>query len=84
MVEENTRTTIPALDGHPLAADVFPGAEIGAGPPLLVIVNSAMGVSRRYYGAFARHLAGQGMQVVTYDYRGIGGSAPGKTSAARG
>jgi len=73
MVEENAaHITIPALDGHPLAADVFGSS----GPPVTVIINSAMGVARQYYRSFARHLAGHGMRVVTYDYRGIGGSAP--------
>jgi predicted alpha/beta hydrolase len=72
--EKATHTSIPALDGQLLAADVFPAA--GADRSVTVIINSAMGVPRRYYGPFARHLAGQGLRVVTYDYRGIGGSAP--------
>jgi predicted alpha/beta hydrolase len=72
--ESGASTSIPALDGFPLAADVFAGAP--AERPVTVIVNSAMGVPRRYYAPFARHLAAAGMRVVTYDYRGIGGSAP--------
>ena len=70
-----TATTIAAVDGYPLAADVWPAEGI-ARASVTVIINSAMGVARRYYRAFASYLAAQGMMVVTYDYRGIGGSAP--------
>ncbi|HVR41549.1 MAG TPA: alpha/beta fold hydrolase, partial [Thermoanaerobaculia bacterium] len=44
------------------------------GPALLIA--SALGVKRRYYDAFARAAAERGMNVVTFDYRGIGDSAP--------
>ena len=64
--------SIPALDGYALAADVWPAPD---GAPS-VIINGAMGVHRRFYRAFAAHLARHGLRVVTYDYRGIGGSAP--------
>jgi predicted alpha/beta hydrolase len=33
-----------------------------------------MGVRRRYYEAFAQHLAGRGLSVLTFDYRGMGES----------
>jgi predicted alpha/beta hydrolase len=48
-----------------------------------VVVNSAMAVPRRYYRAFASFLAAQGFAVVTYDYRGIGESAPRKLRGFR-
>lgn len=35
-----------------------------------------MGVPKYYYTKFARFLAGRGFTVITYDYRGIGGSRP--------
>ena len=41
-----------------------------------VIVNPATGVAARYYHRYARFLAEAGFSVVTYDYRGIGGSRP--------
>ncbi|HSN85584.1 MAG TPA: alpha/beta fold hydrolase, partial [Thermoanaerobaculia bacterium] len=41
-----------------------------------VLINSATAVRRGYYDAFARFLAHRGFSVVTYDYRGIGGSRP--------
>src|SRR5919108_3900062 len=37
-----------------------------------VLINAATGVPRRYYDAFARHLAGRGLTVLTYDYRNYG------------
>ncbi len=45
-------------------------------PRAAVVVNSATAVVRRYYAAFARHLVSRGFAVLTYDYRGIGGSRP--------
>lgn len=41
-----------------------------------VIVPSAMGVAQNFYARFAEWLAGQGYWVTTFDYRGIGLSAP--------
>lgn len=64
---------IPASDGYALAADVFE-PDTASGPA--VVINSAMGVPRRFYRAFALFLRQQGMAVVTYDYRGIGESRP--------
>ncbi len=66
-------TTIPARDGHALGATVFTpqGAPRGA-----VLVNSATAVPRKIYRGFARYLAEQGLAVLSYDYRGIGGSRP--------
>jgi predicted alpha/beta hydrolase len=66
-------TTIAARDGYALAATVFvpEGAPAGA-----VLVNSATAVPRKIYRGFAACLANHGFAVVTYDYRGIGGSRP--------
>jgi predicted alpha/beta hydrolase len=41
-----------------------------------VLVASAMGARRRYYGDFAARLAERGAAVLTFDYRGIGDSRP--------
>lgn len=43
-----------------------------------VVVNAATGVRARYYHYFARFLAEHGFVVLTYDYRGIGLSRPGR------
>jgi predicted alpha/beta hydrolase len=61
---------IPARDGFPLAATVT-----GTGSRT-VVINSATAVPRRYYATYAQALAAEGYTVVTYDYRGIGGSRP--------
>jgi predicted alpha/beta hydrolase len=62
---------IKTADGYQVAASLFiPQKEAKA----TVIINSATGVLRQYYNGFARFLAEQGLQVISYDYRGIGGS----------
>ena len=66
-------TTIAARDGYALAATVFSPA---ARPRRAALINSATAVPRKIYRGFAAYLAGQGFAVVTYDYRGIGGSRP--------
>jgi predicted alpha/beta hydrolase len=63
--------TIPAIDGYALGATLFlpRGAKRRA-----VLISSATAVPRRIYRAFAGYLARRGCAVLTYDYRGIGGS----------
>jgi predicted alpha/beta hydrolase len=63
--------TVPATDGYPLAATLFlpRGAKRHA-----VLINSATAVPRKLYRSFAGYLANRGCAVLTYDYRGIGGS----------
>lgn len=61
-------------DGVRLGGHWWPGSE-GAGAGT-IIVNPATGVLARYYHRYARFLAGQGFDVLTYDYRGIGASRP--------
>jgi predicted alpha/beta hydrolase len=63
--------TLPATDGYLLGATVFlpRGAKRHA-----VLINSATAVPRKIYRGFARYLAGRGCAVLTYDYRGTGGS----------
>ena len=64
---------IPARDGYALAASLFePQAPSGA----VVLINSATATPRQFYRHFAAALARAGYTVVTWDYRGIGGSAP--------
>ena len=72
---------LPARDGFPLAATVF--APDGA-PRAVVQINSATGAPRQYYRRFAAWLVGQGFEVVTFDYRGVGGSLRGDIRAAAG
>jgi predicted alpha/beta hydrolase len=65
-------TTIVARDGYPLAATVFDPPR----PWRSALINSATAVPRKIYRSFATFLAQNGFAVLTYDYRGIGGSRP--------
>ena len=58
--------------GFELAASVFeaPGSDT------VVLVNAATGVPRQFYKHFAANLREHGWTTITWDYRGIGGSAP--------
>ncbi|MBT8144328.1 MAG: alpha/beta fold hydrolase [Gammaproteobacteria bacterium] len=64
--------TISCRDGYELAATFFETKT----HTHWVVINSAMGVRRQYYRAFASFLGQRGFNVVTYDYRGIAQSAP--------
>jgi predicted alpha/beta hydrolase len=63
--------SFPAKDGFALAATLFlpRGAKTHA-----VLINSAAAVPRKIYKPFASYLARRGCAVMTYDYRGTGGS----------
>lgn len=64
---------VPALDGFPLAVRIQPPQGTARAT---VLVHSATAARQAYYGRFAELLAHHGVRVVTYDYRGIGGSRP--------
>lgn len=58
-------------DGVTIAADlVVPDA-----PRRAALLAPAMGVPRRFYRPFVEHLAGAGVAVLSFDYRGMAGSA---------
>jgi predicted alpha/beta hydrolase len=63
--------TVPAADGYKLGATLFlpRGARHRA-----ALISSATAVPRKIYRGFAGYLARRGFAVLTYDYRGIGGS----------
>lgn len=61
---------ITAGDGTVLHGTVY----APAGGRTWLLINSAMGVRRHFYRHLARHLAAQGIGVLTYDYRGMGDS----------
>ncbi|MEL6548507.1 MAG: alpha/beta hydrolase, partial [Myxococcota bacterium] len=65
-----TDLEVPARDGYPLSATWLTGGR------RVVVINSATAVPRRFYRHFAEHLRDAGYSVLTYDYRGIGGSRP--------
>ena len=69
----STDVTFPALDGAPLAGTL---RQPDGAPAAALLVNSGTGIPRRFYGRFADRAAGRGLATLTYDYRGVGGSAP--------
>lgn len=71
-----TERTIPAVDDFPIAATIFEPAD--GQTEIVLQINSATSVPRRLYRRFGAFLASEGITVVTYDYRGIGGSKPEK------
>jgi predicted alpha/beta hydrolase len=50
--------------------------ESAADPDRVVIISSATAVPQRFYRHYASALTEAGFTVLTYDYRGIGGSRP--------
>lgn len=64
--------TLVTDDGAMLAGTLF----VGKKPKAAVVLNAGTGVPRRFYSRFATWLAERGYAVLTYDYRGIGGSKP--------
>jgi predicted alpha/beta hydrolase len=81
MSGEIRNITIAARDGFPLAATVFTPSK----PALIFLaVASALGVNRKYYARFARHVLKFRIATVTFDYRGIGDSGPAWRADAKG
>lgn len=66
-------TTIIAADGYRLAARLYPAGASVRGVALIV---AAMAVKQEFYAGLASWLAARGWDVVTFDYRGTGESAP--------
>lgn len=66
------RLELHACDGHAIVAHRFDAQA----PRAVVVVGAAMGVPQDFYFDFARHLATRGYTALTFDYRGVGHSAP--------
>lgn len=58
--------TISTSDHIPIQLEVFEADHSN-----VLIINPAIGVKRRMYHQFAAYMAGQGMTVVLYNYRGM-------------
>lgn len=65
--------TLTLGNGDTIAVQFYEPADT---PRATVVVPCAMGVAQRFYSRFAEWLALQGYLAVTFDYRGIGQSAP--------
>jgi predicted alpha/beta hydrolase len=61
-----------AADGTLLSGRFFSDCSTKQSTPVLIC--TATGISQRFYTAFARWLSQQGIDVLTFDYRGIGAS----------
>ncbi|MFO1323836.1 MAG: alpha/beta fold hydrolase [Burkholderiales bacterium] len=62
-------------DDHSLRGTWYSPAS-GVAPDRAVLLNSGAGIACRHYRHLARFLAGAGIAVLTYDYRGVGVSSP--------
>ncbi|WP_066271720.1 alpha/beta hydrolase family protein [Hydrogenophaga palleronii] len=67
------RLTLTAADGYPLAAQRYRSPTPAHAQ---LVVGGATAVPQGFYKRFAEHAARRGFDVLTLDYRGIGGSAP--------
>ena len=65
--------TIGTADGVTLGGAVY---EPDAPPRAALVVCGGTGIPARFYGRFAAHAAGRGLAAMTFDYRGVGASAP--------
>lgn len=74
MTVESTDLSIVCADGVSLAATRYATAD---DVKAAVMIAPATGISRRFYDRFARHMAGHGYGVLTFDNRGIGQSQEG-------
>ncbi|PIB23547.1 alpha/beta hydrolase [Amylibacter kogurei] len=69
---ETQERKIQTSDGVSLAGTIYRGEN----PTIAILLSAGTGFPQQFYRNAARHLAGKGAVVLTYDYRGIGGSAP--------
>ncbi|MCU0436325.1 MAG: alpha/beta fold hydrolase [Raineya sp.] len=67
--------SIPATDGYLLASTLFEAKEAEKG---IVCINSAGGVSQKFYHKYATYLTENGFTALTWDVRGIAASRPKK------
>lgn len=65
--------TISATDGYKLSAIRSITTEKRKG---VVQINSGTGIPKKVYSNFAQYLSTYGYDTITFDYRGIGSSAP--------
>lgn len=61
-----------AADGYPLSGTMYAAEN----PHASIVISSATGVPQGFYRRFAEYAAEQGFQILSFDYRGIGASAP--------
>ncbi|HRI52773.1 MAG TPA: alpha/beta fold hydrolase [Pseudomonadota bacterium] len=70
-----TEIRLTTEDGFVLGARSYPPA--GGGRAVAVaVIHGGTAVPQTFYARFAGYLAAAGLQVITYDYRGVGASRP--------
>lgn len=70
---------VTTADGFPLAVRRLTPPD----PVDRIVLASATGVPQGFYRRFAEYAAARGYDVVTFDYRGIAGSAPSRLAGFR-
>lgn len=70
---QTREVVIEAQDGMELAGTLYQPIQA---PYASILLNSGTGIPRTYYTGVAAYLADQGYVVLTYDFRGVGGSRP--------
>ena len=68
----STEIQFSAADGYALTGTLYAAPQATAS----IVVSCATGVPQGFYRRFAEYAARRGFQVLTFDYRGIGKSAP--------
>ena len=72
---DGSRITIVTADGYRLAGHRYaPSTSVAT--RAMVVLPAAMGVRQSFYAPFAQYLVERGFAVTTFDYRGMGASAP--------
>lgn len=64
-----------AIDGYQLGAELHESPAT-AHPRRALVLHGGAGIAAARYRHFAQFLAGAGIPVLTYDYRGVGASRP--------
>ena len=70
---QQRRVTISTRDGQLLEGVQYDPV---SGAKAAILINAGTGIPQYFYASFAAYLASRGFGVLTYDYRGIGASAP--------
>jgi len=81
MHQNQQKLSIQTRHGTSLAATLFSPE---SATDRVVVINSAMATPQRFYRHFATALVAQGYTTITWDYSGIGDSAPGNLRGYQG
>lgn len=71
---DTEQVSLNALDGYVLSGVVY--SPITVTTKAKIILASATGVPQGFYRRFSEYMTQYGYQVLTFDYRGVGKSAP--------